>query len=75
MPKPVAGSLIRADPEPQPPREPALEDCCQSGCDPCIFDVYQDALERYRLALQQWQARQAEAAAAVATPVPKRRRP
>ncbi|MFJ9453314.1 oxidoreductase-like domain-containing protein [Herbaspirillum sp. NPDC101397] len=45
------------DPQPTPPIEPALEDCCQSGCDPCIFDIYQDALERYRLALQEWQAR------------------
>jgi hypothetical protein len=47
-----------ADPQPTPPTEPALEDCCQSGCDPCIFDIYQDALERYRVALQEWQARQ-----------------
>jgi hypothetical protein len=46
------------DPQPTPPIEPALEDCCQSGCDPCIFDIYQDALERYRVALQEWQARQ-----------------
>ena len=46
------------DKQPTPPIEPALEDCCQSGCDPCIFDIYQDALERYRVALQEWQARQ-----------------
>jgi len=51
-------SIATNDPPPTPPREPALEDCCQSGCDPCIFDIYQDALERYRLALQQWQLRQ-----------------
>ncbi|MFL9878586.1 oxidoreductase-like domain-containing protein [Herbaspirillum rhizosphaerae] len=48
---------IDNDPPPTPPIEPQLEDCCQSGCDPCIFDIYQDALERYRLALQEWQAR------------------
>ncbi len=46
------------DPQPVPPREPELEDCCQSGCDPCIFDIYQNALERYRIALREWQARQ-----------------
>jgi hypothetical protein len=46
------------DKQPTPPIEPALEDCCHSGCDPCIFDIYQDALERYRMALHEWQARQ-----------------
>ncbi|MGB6056377.1 MAG: oxidoreductase-like domain-containing protein [Burkholderiaceae bacterium] len=37
---------------------PALEDCCGSGCNPCIFDVYEDALERYRQQLAAWQQRQ-----------------
>lgn len=55
--------ITKDDPPPTPPIEPALEDCCQSGCNPCIFDIYQDALERYRLALQKWQARQDEAIA------------
>ena len=32
---------------PRPPREPDLDDCCASGCEPCIFDVYQDRLERW----------------------------
>jgi hypothetical protein len=36
---------------------PELEDCCHSGCDPCIFDLYDEALERYRTALAEWQAR------------------
>ncbi|EJL90045.1 Oxidoreductase-like protein [Herbaspirillum sp. CF444] len=57
-----------SDPPPTPPIEPALEDCCQSGCDPCIFDIYQDALERYRQALQQWQARQDAGAATLPRP-------
>lgn len=54
---------IDRDPPPTPPVEPQLEDCCQSGCNPCIFDIYQDALERYRVALQAWQARRAAGAA------------
>lgn len=29
------------------PVEPELEDCCRSGCIPCIFDLYADELERY----------------------------
>jgi hypothetical protein len=46
------------DPPPVPPVEPALEDCCGSGCNPCIFELYQDALERYREQLAVWQERQ-----------------
>jgi hypothetical protein len=50
-----------AEPPPQAPVPPALEDCCGSGCNPCIFDVYEDALERYRQRLTAWQQRQATA--------------
>lgn len=45
------------DLKPIPPEEPALEDCCQSGCDPCIFDRYTEELEKYRQALRQWEER------------------
>ncbi|WP_407671021.1 oxidoreductase-like domain-containing protein [Paraburkholderia sartisoli] len=45
------------DPMPVPPTQPELEDCCGSGCDPCIFDIYEAALERYRVALAAWEAR------------------
>ncbi|TJZ65175.1 oxidoreductase-like domain-containing protein [Chitiniphilus eburneus] len=48
------------DPRPEPPLEPALEECCGSGCDPCIFDTYAAALQRYREALMAWEARQTE---------------
>jgi oxidoreductase family protein len=37
-----------------PPREPTLEECCQRGCEPCVFDRYYDALELYREALDLW---------------------
>ncbi|MBW0448428.1 hypothetical protein EN871_29545 [bacterium M00.F.Ca.ET.228.01.1.1] len=47
------------DPKPQPPVQPDLDDCCHSGCSPCVFDLYDEALERYEVALAQWQARQA----------------
>ncbi|HSC79564.1 MAG TPA: oxidoreductase-like domain-containing protein [Chitinolyticbacter sp.] len=46
------------DPQPEPPYEPALEECCGNGCDPCIFDTYNAELQRYRKLLAQWQARQ-----------------
>lgn len=29
------------------PTEPDQSDCCGSGCNPCIFDVYQKQLEKY----------------------------
>ena len=47
-----------SDPRPQPPREPESWECCQSGCDPCVFDLYWAALERYEAALRAWEARQ-----------------
>ena len=54
----------RHDPAPQPPVEPALEDCCGNGCTPCIFDLYQDAYDRYEAALEAWRGRQPPAQAA-----------
>jgi hypothetical protein len=39
---------------PLEPVPPVLADCCGSGCDPCVFDLYEAALERYRLALARW---------------------
>jgi hypothetical protein len=46
------------DPKPEPPREPEPGECCQSGCDPCVFDRYWDALDRYERALREWTLRQ-----------------
>ncbi|TFW33648.1 oxidoreductase-like domain-containing protein [Massilia horti] len=50
-----------SDPRPQPPAEPAPEDCCRSGCMPCVFDLYSEALERYEQALAGWLARHLDA--------------
>ncbi|WP_435870014.1 oxidoreductase-like domain-containing protein [Eleftheria terrae] len=47
------------DPQPVPPREPALDECCGQGCEPCIFDLYEAARQRYLAELQAWQARHA----------------
>lgn len=49
-----------ADPRPQAPREPSPEECCGRGCDPCVYDRYYGALERYREALRLWQSRHPE---------------
>ncbi|WP_449428114.1 oxidoreductase-like domain-containing protein [Rhodanobacter umsongensis] len=45
------------DPPPSPPVEPAAADCCGEGCARCVFDVYEEALERYQVALAAWRTR------------------
>jgi hypothetical protein len=47
------------DPRPEPPERPAAEDCCGSGCDRCVYDLYEQALDRYRDELAAWQRRHA----------------
>lgn len=46
------------DPRPQPPEAPGPNECCESGCPLCVLDLYAEELQRYRVALAQWQARQ-----------------
>ena len=58
---PSTSSGDAADPMPTPPREPALEECCGSGCDPCVFDRYDLEKAAYREALKAWKARHPEA--------------
>lgn len=36
----------------KPPVEPSKEDCCNSGCNPCIFDVFQKQLKLYQKFLE-----------------------
>ena len=43
------------------PRRPEEDECCGTGCVPCVFDVYEEALERYRAALAAWKARHPDA--------------
>jgi len=45
------------DPLPVEPVQPGLDDCCRSGCTPCVFDLYEDAMDRYRAELKKWRAR------------------
>lgn len=49
------------DPEPEAPQPPAPGDCCHSGCTYCVEDMYQGELDRYRVALREWQERQSAA--------------
>ena len=52
-------TLELPDPETVPPRQPELGECCASGCVPCVFDLYEDAMERYRAQHHAWKTRQA----------------
>ena len=42
---------------PQPPERPLPSDCCGGGCVRCVYEQYDEALLRYQLALEEWQAR------------------
>ncbi|XP_045765068.1 NADH-cytochrome b5 reductase-like [Maniola jurtina] len=37
----------------KPPVAPAKEDCCNSGCNPCILDVYENQLKLYEKSQKQ----------------------
>ncbi|WP_076592718.1 oxidoreductase-like domain-containing protein [Herminiimonas arsenitoxidans] len=45
------------DAPPVPPVRPDNDECCHSGCEPCIFDLYELEMDRYRLALKAWEKR------------------
>ncbi|HEV2611044.1 MAG TPA: oxidoreductase-like domain-containing protein [Noviherbaspirillum sp.] len=47
------------DPRPVAPRRPGNDECCRSGCSPCIFDLYTEDLALYETALRAWEERQA----------------
>ncbi|HET6632214.1 MAG TPA: oxidoreductase-like domain-containing protein [Rhodanobacteraceae bacterium] len=49
----------QADPRPRAPVEPDAEECCGEGCVRCVYDIYEQKLERYKAALAAWQARHA----------------
>ena len=49
------------DPRPQPPDKPLPQECCESGCPICVYDLYAEALEGYRQALAAWRLRHPDA--------------
>ncbi|QTR49063.1 oxidoreductase-like domain-containing protein [Candidatus Thiothrix anitrata] len=42
---------MQQSPITEKPQPPAPNECCESGCDPCVWDIY-------RAALQQWEETQ-----------------
>lgn len=55
--KPSPAAASHDDPPPVPPERPAPDECCNSGCIPCVYDMYDEAMDRYRDALKAWRAR------------------
>ena len=51
-----------ADPMPVAPPPPDFELCCGNGCDPCIFDLHDLAMDAWRQSLRAWRARHPDAA-------------
>lgn len=49
------------DPRPLPPEPPLPSDCCDSGCDRCVHDVYGEELADYRERLARWRERHPDA--------------
>lgn len=45
------------DPPPVRPAEPEPGACCQRGCEPCVYDLYWEAMDRYEQALADWERR------------------
>lgn len=33
---------------PEPPEEPEDSDCCGTGCTPCVFDIYEEEMSKWR---------------------------
>jgi hypothetical protein len=38
---------------PEPPEEPLPENCCERGCDHCVFTVYYEAIDAWRRDIEQ----------------------
>jgi hypothetical protein len=52
-----SGGSASPDPKPVAPEKPLPMDCCDSGCDRCVFDIYAEEQAAYEAALAAWRAR------------------
>jgi hypothetical protein len=41
---------------PVAPEKPLASDCCDGGCEHCVFEVYAQALAEFERARRAWQA-------------------
>lgn len=49
------------DPRPLPPERPLPGDCCDGGCDRCVYDIYADEVDDYKQRLTRWRERHPDA--------------
>ena len=51
--EPLQAGCCGTDPSlsnlPEPPEEPLPSDCCGTGCSPCVFDIYQEDLAKWKV--------------------------
>jgi len=52
-----SGPPASGDPRPEPPEKPLPSECCEGGCDPCVFDLWAEAQAHYEDELARWEAR------------------
>ncbi len=46
--RPHAGGMCEQQPKlPPRPNPPEPDECCGGGCIPCVYDLYEEALERW----------------------------
>ena len=57
MPPDAPQSPADADPMPVAPPPPDFDLCCGNGCDPCIFELHDLAMDAHRQALRAWRLR------------------
>ncbi|GGH65294.1 hypothetical protein GCM10010975_32970 [Comamonas phosphati] len=51
------------DPQPIPPEPLQPNECCESGCDPCVYDCHAEEMRQYREQLARWLERHPAGAA------------
>lgn len=54
---PLPQAVAADDPPPVEPERPLPMECCDSGCESCVHDVYGDEVHEYRTLLAAWKER------------------
>jgi len=56
------GADTQQDPPlPPKPEPPHPDECCKSGCVPCVHELYEDALDRWEARVAEIQAKHGKA--------------